>query len=242
MLYRDLENTGDLSSAAIEVIMETIPDQQYKQHKQSAVLQKATEFFSGFGRSGSLRRDSFTSSNLPQTGLVRIPLAMLINNNLGGKPVFEIGGKFTVKGFNNQKMGEVTLHVVPVPNSIGLSDECRSHRQDEDIILHQSYITYEVKGEWKRYWALLTRDKLLLRDMKNRRNDSTSAEISLSDIVKLDMVAGQGQLNSIGLENCLELCFEDNTQIFMFADDDLEVRNWADAFSQAAWGQPFSSC
>jgi hypothetical protein len=80
-----------------------------------------------------------------------------------------------------------------------------------------------------------------LRDIKNRRNESISAEISLSDIVKLDMVAGQGQFNSIGLENCLELCFEDNTQLFMFADDDLEVRNWADAFSQAAWGQPFSS-
>lgn len=229
----------ELSSSSLEIIMETIPEQQYKQRKNSLFKAKASEFMSALARVGATRHDSLPASGLPQTGLLRLPLSMLLHSGLGTKPSMEIGGKFLVKGFNHQRLGEVTLHIVPTPNAVVLGSP-EAKPAGESQVIHQAYINYESDGDWKRSWALLTRDQLILRDIKHRKL-ATPTSINLTEIVKIDLVSGDGQLNSIGMENCLELAFEDGTEIFMYADNEIEAYNWADVISQAVWGQPFVS-
>lgn len=230
----------ELANSSIEILMETIPDQQYKQQKQSGLKHLASEFMSVLSK-GGLRKDAFDSGNLPQTGLCRLPLAALLNTGLGNKPAMEIGGKFLLKTFSNQKMGEVTLHIVPNPGAIIVEQDLSKKQGDGETVLHQAYINYEVMGEWKRFWGILTRDSLLLRDAKDRRNERASSCIALSDLIKLDLTSGDGLLNVIGMENCLELGFEDGTQIFIYADSEMTAKNWADAISQTIWGQPYVS-
>lgn len=221
--------------------METVPDLHYKQQKHSTLKLKASELMASIARAGSIRKNSLGSNELPQTGIARIPLSSFLSLGPDGKPCSEVGGKFLIKGFKNQKMGEVTMHMSFHPTSIESCNDFLTLKNFDDIIMHQAYISYEVQGEWKRYWGILTRDELHLRDSKYRKNIKSSSMISLSDLVKLDMVSGSGELNDIGLENCLELEFEDGSELYMYADSQEEVSYWAEAVSQAVWGQPFSS-
>ncbi len=237
VLSSDLEDDLDMSNACLEIVMETIGELQYKQRKGS-IKAKATELFSTLGRTGSLRRDSFSAMNLPQTGIVRIPLSALLCTNLGSKPCMEFGGRFMIKSFSNLKMGEVTLHATPSPSAFTAVES--DSGDGSSVILYQDYLTFEEAGEWKRYWACLAGSDLLLRDPKLRRNEDLGTFIDLNDLVKLDMICGHGKFNEIGVENCLELCFEDESQVFLYADSELSVMNWADVISRAVWGQPFS--
>lgn len=226
-----MDRNVDISIGSLEVILETMAEQQYKQQKQSSLKQKASELISVLGKG---HRKDFSASNLPQTGLLRIPLSALLQANGN----IEFGGKCTIRGFNNQPLGEIILHALPLPGSI-TEVEGKAAPNTKGLVLYQGYITCEVNGEWQRYWGLLLKDSIALLDIKKRKASSNS--IDYADIVKLDMVSGYGNLNAIGMENCLELTFEDGSIVFMYADSELEVRAWADSISKAAWGQPFSA-
>lgn len=231
-----MDESIDFSTTCLEVIIDTIPEQQYKQKKNSILKVKASEFISAISRSSSVRGSPFGSSGLPQTGLLRIPLGVLCGNkNL------EFGGRFTVKSFSNLNLGEVTLHIIPTNGSILKVESCDDQLSKDRKVLHQGYINVEADGEWQRYWALLTQDRILLRDIKHRTIEAgPNTFISLSDIIKIDLVHGEAY-NAIGLKNSLELGFEDDGQIFMYMDDEFEAKNWADALSRTIWGQPYTT-
>lgn len=227
----------EISSGSIEILMETIPDQQYKQQKQSGFKHLASEFMSVLSK-GGLRKDAFDHGNLPQTGICRLSLAALLNTGLSNKPAMEIGGKYLLKTFSNQKMGEISLHIAPTPGAIKIHEDT-GKQQGGEMILHQAYINYESYGEWKRFWGVLTRETLMLKDPKNRRSTETSPCIALNDLVKLNLVSGDGNLNEIGMENCVEMAFEDSSVLFMYADNEPSAKLWADAICQTVWGQPY---
>lgn len=237
----DLDESTDLSSAALEIVLDTIQDpNNNKQRKNSVLKTKASEFLSALGRSPSiLRTDStITSSSvsgLPQTGLLRIPLALLMNTGIRGHEAsMQIGGKYIVKDFNNQSLGEITLHLLPTENSIKLA----LNDDKEKTIMHQNYISYEASGEWARHWALLQKDMLVFRDSKKRSEETSEVRVDLSQVVKIYFEAGEGKMDDMGMEDSIILEWEDGSQLYLYADSNDEAAAWANALSMSIWNTP----
>lgn len=234
-----------MSIAALEIVLDTVQEQNghssNKQRKNSVLKTKASEFLSALGRSPSILRpagDHSTTimSGLPQTGLLRIPLALLMNTGVlrGNEASMQVGGKYIVKDFNNQNLGEITLHLLPTKNAIKLgSSEAR-----EKSLLHQGYLSYESSGEWARHWALLQKDLLILRDVKKRRNAAEEIRVDLSQVVKIYFVPGPGKLDDMGMEDSIILEWEDGAQLYFYADSNDEAAAWANALSMAIWNTP----
>lgn len=243
-IRRDLDEGTDLSIAALEIVLDTVQDQHgAKQRKNSVLKTKASEFLSALGRSPSILRHGGGESSgaasmaggLPQTGLLRIPLALLMNTGVrGNEAAMQIGGKYIVKDFYNQNLGEITLHLVPTKGAIKVG----SAEAKERSLVHQSYLSYESSGEWARHWALLQKDLLIFRDVKKRSNATDEVRVNLSQVVKIYFSPGHGKLDDMGMEDSIILEWEDGAQLYLYADSNEEAAAWADALSVAIWNTP----
>jgi hypothetical protein len=220
-LFRSLKDVKDIANAQINIHVVPINGVDARVNaKVKSFKAKAT----GLLKLGKERTDSratiITHPEEDQEDFLSIPLSALLND-----PNRELAGCFPLDG------GVIGLHLCLSQNALTTMT-----LSSKDLVVNQQYLTIQ-KGHhhWQRTFAVLKGQSLQIHD--HRRHTQKLSNISLETVVGIHF----HPVHACGIDNVLNIVFENGTELAAYADDEQQGLNWADAVHRAVWSQPYVS-
>lgn len=188
-----------------------------------------------------LRQSSLQPTEENEPG-VNIPLGPLISEKTGSLGICSTASYYLRASAEPTSpiVGEIALQIVTSPEAFKVFPNqvhplTPAQEREPQNILHQQYLTIPSGNHcWKRVYALLHHRNLHLNDFQ-RHHQSHGAPINLNSMTDVHFLPA----HSSGLENVLIMSFEREPQLMVYADDEIQGLEWADAVSRAVWNQPY---